>query len=87
MTRLDKLGRKIPDFDRSAANKKGAKTRLAKDPDVFSKMGRAHRKQTGRGYFGKLKEESPETLRQIGREAQAKRAGQSVPPVVRGTEE
>jgi hypothetical protein len=73
MTRYDKLGRKIPEFDRSAANKKGAQTRLAKDPEAFSKMGKSHRSKTGRGHFGKLKEEAPEALRRISTEAQTKR--------------
>lgn len=73
MKKYDKLGRKIPEFDRSTANKRGAQTRLAKDPEAFSKMGKAHRKKTGRGYFGKLKEESPDTLREISQQGQAAR--------------
>jgi general stress protein YciG len=67
--RHDKLGRRIPDFDRSKANKKGAQTRLSKDPETFSKMGKARRKTTGKGYFGKLKEKDPEALSEISRKA------------------
>lgn len=73
--RHDRLGRRIPDFDRSKANKKGAQTRLSKDPEAYSKMGKARRKTTGRGHFGKLKEENPEALAEISRKAaEAKRA-------------
>lgn len=86
MQRTDKLGRKIPDFDRSAANKKGAQTRLAKDPDTFSKMGKAHRKKTGRGYFGKLKEEDPEALRKISSNRKAANNGEGEADGLRGSE-
>lgn len=58
MTRYDKLGRKIPEFDRSAANKKGAKTRKDKHgPDIHSRVGRMGASLGTRGYFGKLKAE------------------------------
>ena len=58
MTRLDKLGRRIPEFDRSAANKKGAHTRKEKDgPDIHSRIGSMGASLGTRGYFGKLKDE------------------------------
>ena len=58
MTRLDKLGRRIPEFDRSAANKKGADTR--KDlygTDAYSRIGSLGGRVRTRGYFGKLKDD------------------------------
>lgn len=75
MPRYDKLGRKIPEFDRSAAGKKGAQTRLKKDPDFYSKIGYRGGKAHGRGYLGKLKEENPEELARVqakGKEARSR---------------
>lgn len=58
MTRYDKLGRKIPEFDRSAANKKGAQTRKeVHGTDVHSRIGSMGARLRTRGYFGKLKDE------------------------------
>lgn len=58
MQRYDKLGRKIPDFDRSAANKKGAQTRKElHGANIHSRIGRLGASLGTRGYFGKLKDE------------------------------
>ena len=58
MTRLDKLGRRIPEFDRSAANRKGAQTRKDKyGTDIHSRVGSMGARMRTRGYFGKLKDE------------------------------
>jgi hypothetical protein len=61
MERRDKLGRRIPEFDRSAAIKKGNETKKEKyGPDFhkrISAMGGSHRK---RGYFGELKDAGKE---------------------------
>lgn len=76
MTRYDKLGRVIPQYDRSTAAKKGAKTKLKKDPNYFAKIGAKGGKTHGRGYLGKLKEEDPEKLASITSEAGKKRQAQ-----------
>lgn len=61
MTRLDKLGRRIPEFDRSAANRKGAQTRKDKyGTNIHSRVGSMGARMRTRGYFGKLKAEGKE---------------------------
>jgi hypothetical protein len=56
--RRDKLGRRIPEFDRSAASKQGAKTQKEKyGSDFHARNGSAGGKHRGRGYFGQLKDE------------------------------
>jgi len=58
MTKVDKLGRKIPEFDRSAANKKGAVTRKELyGTDTHSRAGSVGGRVRTRGYFGKLKDD------------------------------
>lgn len=58
MTRVDKLGRRIPEFDRSAANKKAAATRKEKyGANIHSRIGSMGARIGTRGYFGKLKDE------------------------------
>lgn len=70
MKKLDKLGRKIPEFDRSAANKKGAKTRKEKSGEnIYSQIGAIGGRASARGHFGKLKEENPEELKRISDQA------------------
>lgn len=59
--RRDKLGRIIPKFDRSAANKKGAETKKERHgedfyPRIGSDGGRS-RSERKRGYFGILKDQ------------------------------
>ena len=89
MTRLDKLGRRIPEFDRSAANRKGAQTRKDKyGTDAHSRVGSLGARMRTRGYFGKLKDEGKDEelkkLSQKGIEARQGRrdngdGGHSVP--------
>lgn len=55
--RRDKLGRRIPEFDRSAAGKKAALTNKEKDEHHYNKLGTVGGKRRTRGYFGKLKDE------------------------------
>ena len=70
----DSLGRRIPEFDRSAANKKGVETQRRRDKDYYKKFAKKGGHASKGGYFQKLKETDPEALREIGRKAaQAKR--------------
>ena len=69
MTRYDKLGRRIPEFDRSAANKKGAETQRKRDKDYFKKLAAKGGHASKGGYFKTLKETNPEALREISRKA------------------
>lgn len=56
--RYDKLGRRIPEFDRSAAAKKGMKTKeKLYGVDHHKRMVTAGGRVRTRGYFGKLKDE------------------------------
>lgn len=56
--RLDKLGRKIPTFDRSAAGKKANETmKELYGSDFQSRNGITGGSVRSRGYFGKLKDE------------------------------
>lgn len=72
----DKLGRRIPQFDRSAAGKKSAKTQKEKyGPNYHSRIGTAGGRKRTRGYLGKLKAEGKtEQLSTIGKEARKARA-------------
>lgn len=75
MTKLDKLGRRIPVFDRSAANKKGVETQRKKDKNYYSKLAAKGGKASKGGYFRTLAEKDPEALKEISRKAhEAKRA-------------
>ena len=81
MTKVDKLGRKIPEFDRSAANKKGAATRKEiYGTDTHSRAGSVGGRVRTRGYFGKLKDdgqtEELKKLSQKGLEARRSHANQ-----------
>jgi hypothetical protein len=62
----DILGRRIPEFDREAANRKAQQTREERHGTDFNKRiapsGGRHR---GRGYFGYLRDTDPEKLRDI----------------------
>lgn len=73
--RLDKLGRRIPQFDRSAAGKKSAKTQKEKyGPDHHSRIGTNGARKRTRGYFGKLKDEGKTAeLSSIAKEARQAR--------------
>lgn len=56
--KLDKLGRRIPQFDRSAAGRKASKTRKDKyGADVHKRTGSVGGRLRTRGYFGRLKDE------------------------------
>jgi hypothetical protein len=56
--KLDKLGRRIPDLDRSAIVKKSEKTKKKKYGKNFhARIGAVGGSRRGRGYFGKLKDE------------------------------
>lgn len=91
MTKLDKLGRRIPEFDRSAAARKGAKTKKEKyGPDKHSRDGSLGARLGTRGYFGYLKAEDPEKLKELAQQG-AKRSNKiqrtrKVQTVVRGHE-
>ena len=67
--RFDKLGRRIPDFDRSAASRKAAKTKKEKyGPDFYKRAGRVGGSRSKRGYFGRLKDEGKQAeLQKIAR--------------------
>lgn len=67
--RYDKLGRRIPVFDRKAAGKKTAETvRKKYGDDHYKKIRSKGGKMSTRGYFGKLKEDGNiEELREIQR--------------------
>lgn len=53
--KLDKLGRRIPQFDRSAAVSKGNATKKEKyGTDVHARNGTIGGRSRGRGYFGTL---------------------------------
>lgn len=67
MTRYDKLGRRIPDFDRSAANQKGVRTKRKSDKDYFKKLAAKGGRASKGGYFKTLAETDPETLKEISR--------------------
>ncbi len=69
--RYDTLGRRIPEFDRSAANKKAAKTRKeVHGIDDHARAGAIGGRARGRGYFGKLKDEgNEEELRALSKKA------------------
>lgn len=56
--KFDKLGRRIPKFDRSAAAKKAAKTLKEKEGnDVHARFGTVGGRVRSRGYFGTLKDQ------------------------------
>jgi len=63
----DSLGRRIPDFDRKAAGKKGHETRKKVYGDDYNaRIGAAGGRVRTRGHFGKLKDEGKtEELRTI----------------------
>lgn len=77
--KLDKLGRRIPQFDRSKAMKKGALTTKEKHGSDFHKRtgidgGRAR----SRGYFGTLKDQGKlDELKAISIEAAKKSAART----------
>lgn len=67
----DKLGRRIPVFDRKAAAKKAQKTREERHgPNYNSRIGSMGARVRTRGHFGKLKDEGKldelKTISQIG---------------------
>lgn len=64
MVRYDKIGRRIPEFDRSAAGRKASQTRRANKkygPDFDKRTGVIGGRVRTRGYFGKLKDEGRES--------------------------
>ena len=66
MTRFDKLGRRIPEFDRSAAGRKSAKTQKEKyGNDFHARIGADGGRRRTAGNFGKLKDNDPEALQEI----------------------
>lgn len=72
----DKLGRKIPVFDRSAAAVKANKTNKEKyGNDYHTRIGTSGGSKRTRGYFGHLKDEGKtEQLKAIAKDAAAKSA-------------
>lgn len=65
----DKLGRRIPQFDRSEAGKRSAKTRKENHGnDTHARAGSLGGRARTRGYFGKLKDEGKiDELRKVTR--------------------
>lgn len=56
--RYDKLGRRIPEYDRSEAIRKGNKTKKEKyGPDYHTRISADGGRARKRGYFGRLKDE------------------------------
>lgn len=75
MERTDKLGRRIPTFDRSAAGRKAAATRKKNEgQNVFSKKTSRGGKKRTRGYFGYLKDTDPQKLKELSTQAAERRA-------------
>lgn len=74
--KLDKLGRKIPVFDRSAAAVKANKTNKEKyGTDYHKRIGTSGGHKRTRGYFGHLKDQGKiDELKTISKEAAAKSA-------------
>lgn len=77
--RRDKLGRRIPDFDRSAASKKSAETAKEKyGSDFHARNGADGGKYRGRGYFGHLKDEGKtEELKALSHQAHEVKAAKA----------
>lgn len=73
--RRDKLGRRIPQFDRSAAGKKASKTSKEKyGPDHHKRIGIIGARLGTPGYFGKLKAEGKtDELKKLSQAAIAKK--------------
>ena len=66
MVRFDKLGRRIPEFDRSAAGRKSAQTQKEKyGNDFHARIGADGGRRRTAGHFGKLKNENPEALQEL----------------------
>lgn len=66
--RHDSLGRRIPEYDRSAAGKKGAATRKKLyGENIHKEVGAkgGHASAGNSGYFNRLKESDPEKLKEI----------------------
>lgn len=75
----DKLGRRIPQFDRKAAAKKAQKTREERHGTDFNKrIGGMGARLGTRGYFGKLKDTDPAKLKEISQAASQKSAHRTV---------
>lgn len=76
--KYDKLGRKIPQFDRSAAAKKAVKTKEKKyGPNHSSRVAALGGRKRTRGYFGKLKDEGDtDTIKKLASEA-GKKSGEA----------
>ena len=81
--RRDKLGRRIPVYDRSAANKRGNATKKEKyGTDYHARIGADGGRHRGRGYFGQLKDEGKtEELKNLAQ--QAVKARKAKAPVAR----
>lgn len=74
--RRDKLGRRIPEFDRSAAGRKAAATNKENDENYYNKLGTTGGKHRTRGYFGRLKDEGrAEELSELSKKARSKTRG------------
>lgn len=66
MVKFDKLGRRIPEFDRSAAGRKSAQTQKEKyGNDFHARIGADGGRRRTAGNFGKLKSDDPEALQEI----------------------
>lgn len=64
--RRDKLGRRIPKFDRSAASKKGAKTQKEKyGTDFHARSGASGGRSGRRGGFAHLKAQDPQKHKEL----------------------
>lgn len=64
--RYDRLGRRIPEYDRKAAAAKAQKTREERHGSDFNnRIAAAGGRKRTRGYFGHLADTNPKALREI----------------------
>jgi len=75
MQKFDKLGRRIPEFDRSAAGKKGVETRKERyGADYQSRIAANGGRHRTRGYLGRLKDSgNTEELKSLSEKARRAR--------------
>lgn len=71
LIKRDSLGRRIPTFNRSEAQKKVAQERKKNDPDYYSRIGVIGGSRRVGGGFRILKAEDPEKFMEISRKAAA----------------
>lgn len=76
--RFDRIGRRIPEYDRKAAGAKGKKTRDEKyGPNHMAAIAVSGGRRRGRGYLGYLRDTDPEKLKELAQKA-GKARGQQI---------